>query len=117
MRISELLLQEDYDDHVEPVGYIECGIAGCLMDRLFENIRDKGFINATDWSSLKLYILDNLDLVDFYPSHWVHHRYNTDNIRSPESLILFLKKQLLDERFSIWLDRRIEEAKHATDFS
>jgi len=100
-------------DCVEPKGYNEAPKVELIVESLVDSLRAKSMINPISWSFLKLYTLRNPELVDWYHTFYI---YDDEGIRSPSDLFHYLKKQLLDERFTIWLDRRIKEAKHATDF-
>jgi len=99
--------------YAEPEGYKEAPNVELIVDSMLDSLREKALIDPVSWSFLKLYTLQNPELVGWYDTFFIH---DGKNINTPSRLFHYLKKQLLDERFTIWLNRRIEEAKHATDF-
>lgn len=96
--------------HAEPKGYNEAPNVELIVDALLDELREKAIICPISWSFLKLYTISNPELVEWYSTFYIHDK---DNIRTPRELFHYLKRQLLDERFSLWLNRRIEEAKHS----
>ena len=87
--------------YLEPIGYKEAPNVELIVDSLLDSLREKALIDPVSWSFLKLYTLKTPELVGWYDTFCID---DGNNINTPSGLFHYLKMQLLNERFSIWLN-------------
>ncbi len=92
--------------HSTPPGYMESGKLDLIVMKLLEDMMHAGRVNPLDWSFAKLYALQNPRAVDWYDTV-----FGDNDCLTARDFIRKTQKRLLDMKFEIWLDNKIDSEK------